>query len=445
MEPGWKIESRTMIKFILLSFIGIFSFLIPIPWHGETIIVVSLLTDWIERILAPVMDLIVLFFIIVSVVLSVYDYIMIKFGKKVSPWIHKNFKTALPYIFIKTLTLVFAVMVMFQTGTEKIPAVSKDMVELGGTLVALAFGLSFLLFFLTDGGLMEFFAVILQPYIRPLFKVPSDAALDLLASWIGSSNAAVILSAEKYKRGDYTKREACIVICNFSLVAISFCMAVAEITHIEQYFLAMYALLAVLGVILAVITPRIYPLNRLENTYFVEKMPEISLDKNIGRFKRALMAGCKTAQQFTAERVCRSAADTISALLFNIMPVGIGLGIIGVFVMQYTPVIQWLSLPMGFLLDLFGVEYAYAAAPATLIGFIDMYIPALLITEIPSVQTRFIITTLSLIQIIYVTVMWVVIRQYQIGLNIGKMFLIFMERTLISLPLIILASCFIVS
>lgn len=445
MNHEGKNGSRTMVKFLVLSFIGIFSFLVPIPWQGDTVIIVSLITDWIEQILEPVMGQIVLSLITISVVLSVYDYIMTKCKKKVRPWIHENFKTSLPYIFIKIITLVFTVMVMFHIGTEKMIAASKDMVGLGGTLVALAFGLSFLLFFLTDGGLMEFFAVILQPYIRPLFKVPSDAGLDLLASWIGSSNAAVILSAEKYKRGDYTKREACVVICNFSLVAISFCMAVAETAHIEQYFLEMYILLAVLGLILAVILPRIYPLNRIEDAYFVKKEPEKQSDENTGRFKRALMAGCQTAQQFTAGKVCRSAADTISALLFNIMPVGIGLGIIGVFVMQYTPVFEWLSLPMGFLLDLFGVEYAYAAAPASLIGFIDMYIPALLITEIPSIQTRFIITTLSLIQIIYLTVMWVVIRQYQIGLNLGQLFLIFMERTLISLPLIIIASHFIVA
>lgn len=445
MENTQRIKTKTFAKFLLLAFIGISAFLIPIPWKGETAIIVSLITEGIEVFLAPVMDILVISFITVSVVLSVYDYCMTKFKRRVHPWVHANFKTSLSYIFIKIITLICSVLVLFDLGSRSFIAATKDMVALGGTLVALAFSLGFLLFFLTDGGLMEFFAVILRPYIRPLFKVPSDAALDLLASWIGSSNAAVILSAEKYKRGDYSKKEACIVICNFSLVAVSFCMAVAEIGGVEQYFLQMYVLLCILGVILAVITPRIYPLNHVENTYFIQKEQTVFLDGYGGRFREALIAGCKTAETFNLKKLCKSAADTISTLLFGIMPIGIGLGILGMFVLNYTPIFRWISLPMGFLLDILGVESAYTVAPATLIGFIDMYIPSLLITQVQSVETRFIITTLSLIQIIYITVMGVVMRQYKIGLSIWHLFLIFMERTLIALPLIVLASRFIVS
>ena len=93
---------------------------------------------------------------------------------------------------------------------------------------------------------------------------------------------------------------------------------------------------------------------------------------------------------------------------------------------------------MGLYLQLFGVEEAFAVAPATLIGFTDMFIPALLITGIESVKTKFVIGVLSLVQIIYLTEVGAIIIKSEIPLNLWKLFLIFMERTLIAIPLIVL-------
>lgn len=75
---------------------------------------------------------------------------------------------------------------------------------------------------------------------------------------------------------------------------------------------------------------------------------------------------------------------------------------------------------------------------AALVGFTDMFIPALLITEVRSVKTKFIIGVLSLIQIIYLTEVGTIIIKSEILLNLWKLFLIFMERTLIAIPLIVL-------
>lgn len=93
---------------------------------------------------------------------------------------------------------------------------------------------------------------------------------------------------------------------------------------------------------------------------------------------------------------------------------------------------------MGLYLKLFGVEEAFAIAPATLVGFTDMFIPALLISGVQSVKTKFVIDVLSLVQIIYLTEVGTIIIKSEIPLNLWKLFLIFMERTLIAIPLIVL-------
>ena len=72
----------------------------------------------------------------------------------------------------------------------------------------------------------------------------------------------------------------------------------------------------------------------------------------------------------------------------------------------------------------------------TLVGFTDMFIPALLLGGISSVKTKFIVGVLSLVQIIYLTEVGTIIIKSEIPLNLWKLFLIFMERTLIAIPLI---------
>ena len=93
---------------------------------------------------------------------------------------------------------------------------------------------------------------------------------------------------------------------------------------------------------------------------------------------------------------------------------------------------------MGMYLKVLRVEEAFAVAPATLVGFTDMFIPALLITGIESVKTKFVIGVLSLVQIIYLTEVGTIVIKSEIPLNLWKLFLIFLERTLIAIPLIVL-------
>lgn len=106
---------------------------------------------------------------------------------------------------------------------------------LDATDIVVAF--SFIMPFLTDCGIMEFLGVIAKPVVRPLFHVPGRASVDLIASWFGASNAAVILTREQYMRGFYTKREAGYIMTNFSLVSIPFCLMVADTMGIANSYL----------------------------------------------------------------------------------------------------------------------------------------------------------------------------------------------------------------
>ncbi|MEG1191399.1 MAG: nucleoside recognition domain-containing protein [Oscillospiraceae bacterium] len=442
MEERQRIPPKQLIKFLLVSLIGVLAFMLPFTYEGSINTTVGVLTIWVKKLLSGAMDEIIFGLVAVSAIGSLIDYILTKTGKPPKGRFHTIFNTTIVYVITKLLALAIVVMCYFGIGPQIIISsdVGGTMIDLGKTLVALAFALSYLLPFLTEGGLMEFGGEITRPFVRPMFKVPSDASIDLIASWLGASNAAVILSAEKYKKGYYTKKEAAIVMCNFSLVSIPFCLVIASTAGVGEYFPAMYGLLCALGVILAVIMPRIYPLSKLKDEFYCKLERDESNGKGEHMLRRAVLRSIVATKEFTVKKVLGSGTNVMISICVNLLPTVIGWGVLGLLLVQHTPILEWISLPMGWLLNLMGVEQAFAVAPATLAGFVDMFIPALLITGVTSVRTRFIIATLSLIQIIYITEVGAVIIQTDLGVDFKKLFLIFLERTLISLPIIVLFS-----
>lgn len=227
---------------------------------------------------------------------------------------------------------------------------------------------------------------------------------------------------------------------NFSIVSIPFCLLIANTVGIDYLFPAFYLCICVVGVVLAIIIARIPPISRIPDTYrkktgkqLNEEVPD---EKNV--FAYAVEMSCARAEKFSLRTVLSGGFEVVMGMLFDLIPIVAAWGTIALIIATYTPVFKWLSYPMGMYMSLFGVEEAFAVAPATLVGFADMFIPALLITGIASVKTKFIIGVLSLVQIIYLTEVGTIIIKSEIPLNLWKLFVIFLERTLIAIPVIVL-------
>ena len=335
-------------------------------------------------------------------------------------------------------------MVVFNCGPEFITSIDTGatMVDLAGTLICIVLGFSFLLPFLTDCGIMEFLGIIARPVVEPLFKVPGRASVDLIASWFGASNAAVILTREQYMKGFYTKREAAYIMTNFSLVSIPFCLLIADTAGVANYFPVFYLSICLVGIVLAVIIRRLPPISKLPDTYQEQVGKQINEDipENVKVFPYAVEAGCKRASTFTAKDVVFTGLEVVVGMLFDLIPIVIAWGTVALIVATYTPVFNIISYPMGLYLDVLGVEEAFAVAPATLVGFTDMFIPALLMGGIVSVKTKFIVAALSLVQIIYLTEVGAIAIKSEVPLNFFNLFIIFLQRTIIAIPLLVLCA-----
>ncbi len=436
------ITTGNLLKFLLGSAFGILMFLVPIPQGESFTTLLDFLKSWIKGLFGGSLPYLIMVILIVSAIMSLYDYVAKPDWIRKNHYLSRAFSTTPLYLVSKVIGAIFVVMVVFKIGPEQV--ISADtgatMVDLCGTLFSIVIAFSFIMPFLTDCGIMEFLGVLARPVVRPLFHVPGRASVDLIASWFGASNAAVILTREQYMKGYYTKREAGYIMTNFSLVSIPFCLMVADTMGISNLFPSFYLCICLLGIILAVIIARIPPIRLIPDTYreSVGKQINEDIPQEKGMLSYALEMSCRRAEKFTAKTVCEGGFEVMVGMFFDLIPIVVSWGTIALMIATYTPFFKWISYPMGLYLNAIGVPEAFAAAPATLVGFTDMFIPALLSVGLASVKTKFVIGVLSLIQIIYLTEVGTIIIKSEIPLNFWKLLVIFLERTIIAIPLIVL-------
>ena len=442
MNKSTAINPKNLLKFILCSAFGVLMFLVPIPQGESFTTLLDFLKTGLKNFMGVSMNYIIVAIMIVSAVMGIIDLVAKPDFIRKNSYMSKAFHTTPFYLGSKILGAVFACMVVFGFGPEAVTSADTGvtMLDLCNTLLCIVVSFSFILPFLTDCGIMEFLGVLLRPVVRPLFRVPGRASVDLIASWFGASNAAVILTREQYMKGFYTKREAGYIMTNFSLVSIPFCLMIANTVNVSNLFPSFYLCICIVGVILAVIGIRIPPISTIPDTYHEKTGKQLNEDlpENTKLLPYALELSCQRAEQFTVSKIVSSGMEVVVGMFFDLVPVVMAWGMVALMIATYTPVFQWISYPIGLYLQLFGVEEAFTVAPAALIGFTDMFIPALLITGVESFKTRFIIGVLSLVQFIYMTEVGAIIIKSEIPLNFWKLLIIFLERTLIAIPLIVL-------
>ncbi len=111
------------------------------------------------------------------------------------------------------------------------------------------------------------------------------------------------------------------------------------------------------------------------------------------------------------------------------------LGTMALVLAEYTPIFKYLSYPFVPFLQLLQIPEAQAAAPAMIVGFADMFLPAVIGSGIESELTRFVIGVMSLTQLIYMSEIGILLLKSKIPLTFLQLFIIFLQRTIITLPI----------
>lgn len=441
-----SLTSKDYMKFLIPSLIGVFLFLFPIVKDGAINIPLGYMIDFFKNLFKPFgMQIIYGVVILSSGITLIHRVVKIKAIKENAFWA-TIFEVGPIGLIIRFLAIVFAVILMVEPEGEFSAMVAN------GNTGFLAMDLMFTIFvtflitcytipLISDYGIMDFTGTVFRGFTYPLFKLPGRSTVDLVTSWIGGNSTGILITIRQYVSGHYNAREAVVISTMFSAVSLPFCLVIANTLNVGDKFMIFYAILALVGVISTVIMVRIPPLSTFDDStynnlpYLTDEIAPSGLNKYKWALNRSVV---KAREGGSVKDVLVHGTKSYVDLFLSLAPTIMTIAIVSLVLSEYTPIFTWISYPMGYYLKVLGVPEAFDAAPATIIGFADMFLPAIVGSSIVSAKTRFIIGILSLVQIVYLSEMGAVLIGSKIPLNFKHLAVLFIEKTLISLPLIVL-------
>ncbi|WP_192985233.1 YjiH family protein [Pseudomonas sp. EggHat1] len=441
---------RQLLIFLIPSLLGVLLFLTPIVYEEKVTIGLGVMADALKAAVSDQLPAIATALLLLSAVLGL-------FGSLLKPrWLTErralNDLFVLPplWLALRVLGGLFAAMTFWQFGPEWVWNANTGGVvlkDLAPVLITFFLVAGLILPLLTDYGLMEFCGTLVRNVFRKIFGLPGRSAIDAIASWLGSGTVGVLITAQQYHKGFYSAREAAVIATNFSIASIAFSLLITSFMKLDHLFVPFYLTVVVAGLAAAIITPRIPPLSWKKDEYIVGVGKQIKEDVPAGtsllRWGLAQAVQRANANPSPAQMV-KIGVHNVVDIWLGLLPLVMAIGTVSLAIAEFTPIFNWLSAPIVPLLELLQLPEAAKAAPAMLVGFADMFLPAVLGKGIESELTRFVVACVSLTQLIYMSEVGVLIIKAKLPLNLLELFVIFIIRTLITLPIIALMAHWIV-
>lgn len=443
-----KHSSSALLKFIIPSLIGLLLFIIPLPWGGGDInIGVGYMASLIKSSLGPFLPAFMVFTVVLSALLTLLALLIKPAFVTENDFLKKLFIISPLQLFIRVIAAFLGLIIITnytQMGADMVSNPYTGGVVVNDLFPVLAtwfFFSGFFLPLLMEFGLMDFFGTLIRKFMKPLFKVPGRSAIDAIASWVGSGPVGVVITDKQYQDGYYTAKEAAIISVCFSLVSLPFSVFIADFLNITKSFVVFYGTISLASFIAALILPRIYPLNKKSDDYMpgVEVKINEEVPAGVSVFDWSVANGVNRAKQAPGiGGLITAGLKTVADVYFSLMPIVLFLGTIALIISEYTPIFQWIAAPIIPLFTALNIPDASLAASATVVGFADMFLPAVFIKGSTYEMTRFIVGVLSFTQLIYMTETGAIILRTKIPVNFLDLLIVFIERTLITLPIVII-------
>ncbi len=438
---------RNILMFLIPSIIGIGVFMLPVEYDGQFSIPVAVIAKVFQKSLSEILVELVCMVIIVSAVLSIFFSTMQPKSVNHSSIVGKLFIISPIWLIIRCLGATFACLIYLKAGSAMIWSENTGGLLLLGLMPILFSVFIFaglLLPLLLNFGLLELIGTVFSKIMRPLFNLPGRSAIDCTTSWLGDGTVGVLLTSKQYEQKIYTQKEAAVVGTTFSAVSITFSLIVIAEVKLVHLFIPFYFSVCLAGFIAALIVPRLPPLSMKKDLYIDGTKPdpharEVPAGVNI--FSHAFKSAIdRAAQVKSLPAVLIQGVENALEMLFAVLPVVMGIGTLALMVAEFTPVFDYLGMPFLSYLELLQIPEAEIAAKSVVIGFADMFLPAILIAGVDNEMTRFVIAALSITQLIYMSEVGAMLLGTKIPVNIFELFVIFILRTIVSLPVIALVA-----
>lgn len=442
MKTTPSYRTTDILKFLIPSLIGILLFMFPISYKDEITIPIAILSGQLQDLLGGTIPYIMTAIITITAIATVVTKLAKPSYTKQPGFFNSLLNVSLFWTVTRIVGMVFAIMTLFKLGPE---AVWSDVT--GGLLLfeLLPILLTVFLFaglflpLLLNYGLLEFFGALLTKVMRPIFTLPGRSSIDTLASWLGDGTIGVLLTSKQYEEGYYTKREAAVIGTTFSVVSITFSLIVISQVGLAKMFVPFYATVALSGLVAALIMPRIPPLSWKPDTYYngEEKEEKELIPEGYSPLKWGYSQAVeRAAKNRSVSKFFIEGGKNVLDMWMGVAPIVMAFGTIALILAENTPLFTWLGVPFIPLLELLQIPEAKAASETMMVGFADMFLPSVLGADIQSELTRFVVATVSVTQLIYLSEVGGVLLGSKVPVSFKDLFIIFILRTLITLPVI---------
>lgn len=416
-----------MWKFFVYSVIGAFVFFVPFEAAGKD----SIALDHIVTVITTNLAWFTPFYALALIVAgAAYPFVS-------RSWRRSTLDTV--FAVFKVLGLVVGLMLVFDFGPAWLfrpdlgPFLFDKLVIPVGLLVPIG---AVFLALLVGYGLLEYVGVLLQPVMRPVWKTPGRSAIDAVASFVGSYSLGLLITNRVYREGKYSTREAMVIATGFSTVSATFMVVVASTLDLMGSWNLYFWTTLVVTFAVTAVTVRIWPLSRVQDTYFEGAEPQPEADGRGERFALAWREarGTVAAAPSLPVNIGRNLRDGV-LMAMAILPSILSIGLLGLVLATYTPVFDWLGYlfyPVTWALQ---VPEPLLVAKASALGIAEMFLPALLVVE-ASVEVKFIVAVVSVSQIIFFSALVPCLVATDIPISLPRLLVIWFERVVLTLLLV---------
>ena len=431
------------LMFTLPSLLGLLLFVTPVKLEGQFTIPVALLAGGLkgllENQLTTIITVVVTFTGLMTIITKMFQPRFINSR----PFMVSLFDITPLWAIVRVAGALFVLCSYFQVGPEHIwSSATGGMVlnDLMPTLFSVFIFAGLLLPLLMNFGLLELLGALMTRIMRPLFNLPGRSAIDCIASWLGDGSVGILMTSKQYETSYYTQREAAIIGTTFSVVSITFSLVVIAQVGLDHMFTQFYLTVCFAGLVAALIVPKLPPLSRKKDVFICGRV-RTDDEEVIPPGHNALAWGLQQALDKAAHitnplKVVGDGGKNAIDMVFGVLPVVMGIGTVALMITEYTPFFQYLGMPFVPLLELLQIPEAEAASTTMMVGFTDMFVPSILAASIDNDMTRFVIAALSLTQLIYLSEVGALLLGSKIPVTLPELFMIFILRTLVTLPVI---------
>ncbi|MCL1149665.1 YjiH family protein [Shewanella ulleungensis] len=417
----------------------------PISVDGAITIPIAIISKALQTEMGSSIQLIVAGIVVLMAIASLLTRLVNPQFIRKNHFLRTLLKVNLFWLATRILGAIFIVMVYLQIGPEIITSSATGGLVLND-LVPVLFSVfifaGMLLPLLLNFGLLEFFGTLLTKVMRPIFNLPGRSAIDCMASWLGDGSVGILMTNKQYETRFYTEREAAVIGTTFSAVSITFSLVVISQVKLEHLFVPFYLTVCLAGIVAAVIVPKLPPLSWKKDTY-IDNTPRHEDDESVPENHGVFSWGFEQAMQRAStaggvKQVLVEGIKNVVDMIFGVIPVVMAIGTVALVLAEHTPIFNYLGMPFIPLLELLQIPEATEASKTIVVGFADMFIPSILASSIESDLTRFVIAALSVTQLIYMSEVGALLIGSKIPVNFFELFVIFILRTLVTLPVIAL-------